>query len=123
MNTVLKTLLITGLLFIAVSASAWAGRIEDRQDKQLHRINHGASSGRLTKFETRELMLEQQDIKRQIQNARSDGIITCIERRQLKCVQDRASQHIRRLMFNRFVYRPNSFERGHAPTATQRRRS
>jgi hypothetical protein len=122
MNTLLKTLMVTGFLIIAVSGSAWAGWFEDRQDRQMHRINRGVSSGQLIKFETRELMREQQGIKRQIQIARSDGILTCIERRRLTYLQDKASSHIRRLMLNQLMYRANPFERGVAPTATQRNR-
>lgn len=123
MNAVLKTLLITGLLIIVANSSAWADRIEDRQARQLHRINRGASSGQLTKFETHELMHEQRAITRQIRIARADGILIPIERRRLKCLQDRAGRNIRRLKHNHLVYRPNRFEKGLAPAATQRRRT
>jgi hypothetical protein len=123
MNTAVKTLMITGLLTIAAAASAWACRIEDRQARQMHRINRGVSSGQLIKYETNKLMREQRVIKRKIQIARADGMLTHIEIRRLTYLQDRASRNIRRFMHNNLFYRSNRFERGLAPAATQRRKT
>ena len=123
MNSMIKILMITGLFTIVAIGSAWAGRIEDRQARQMHLINRGASSGRLTKFETRELMREQRMIARQIRIARADSILTPVEHRRLTCLQDRAGLNIRRLKHNHLVYRPNRFEKGLAPAAAQHRRS
>ncbi len=123
MNSMIKILMITGLFTITAIGSAWAGWLEDRQARQMHLISRGASSGSLTKFETRELMREQRMIARQIRIARADSILTSVEHRRLACLQDRAGQHIRRLKHNHLVYRPNRFEKGVAPAAAQRRRS
>lgn len=120
MNAVIKTLMITALFAIVATGSAWAGRIEARQARQMQRINWGVSSGQLIKFETRELLREQRAITRRIRMARADGILTPIERRRLNWLQDRAGRNIRRLMHNHLVYRTNRIERRLAPAAAQR---
>ena len=123
MNAVIKILMISALFTIVAAGSVWADRIEARQARQLQRIDYGASSGQLIKFETRELMREQRAITHRIRMARADGILTHIERRRLKCLQDRAGRNIRRLMHNHLVYRTNRIERGLGPAVAQRRSS
>ena len=123
MKTAMTTLLMTGLLTLAWAGGAWAGRIEDRQAAQMQSIHNGLLSGRLTRFETRDLMRQQKSIQREIRRARYDGRLTRAERRHLYFLQYEAAQHIRRLKNNHIVSRPPSrFEKGVAPTGMPRGR-
>ncbi len=122
MKTAVTVLLMTSLLSLALAGSAWAGRIEDRQAAQMQSIHNGLTSGRLTRFETRDLIREQQTIRREIRRARADGRLTRAERRHLHFLQYQAAHHIRRLKNNQLVSRPSRFEKGVAPMGATRGR-
>lgn len=55
--------------------TAFAQRIDARQDRQMERIEAGRRAGRLTRPEVRMLMQEQRDIRRMDRRIRADGRI------------------------------------------------
>ena len=123
MKTALYAIVITGILTISGVGSAWAKQLEDRLAMQHRRISHGVSSGLLIKSEARELRLEHRMIRDRFKIARSDGVLTHIERRHLKFLLDRASRNICRLKQNQLIYRPNPYEKAQRTSTMQRGRT
>jgi hypothetical protein len=81
-------------LALAMPAEA---RINQRQDRQQHRIVDGVQSGSLNKRETVRLTREQLSIARYEARSRADGPgLTPTERLRIEQKQDRASRHIYR---------------------------
>lgn len=70
-------------------------QINERQDRQMDRIQAGMRSGSLTRYEFRELMQEQRQIRAMEQHAKADGIIDPHEYQRLDRALDRASRSIR----------------------------
>lgn len=68
--------------------------VNERQHRQMHRIQEGAASGDLTRGETRRLVDEQRAIRREESAFRSDGVLTPREREHLHRDLDRSSNHI-----------------------------
>lgn len=93
----IRTVLIAAAL-AAVAAPAFAhGRVNDRQHRQVDRIEQGVASGSLTARETARLSAQQASIARQEARMRADGPgLTRHERRTLEQRQDAASRDIRR---------------------------
>ncbi len=93
----IRTVLIAAAL-AAVAAPAFAqGRINDRQHRQIDRIQHGVQSGALTARETARVSAQQASIARQEARMRADGPgLTAHERLVLEQRQDAASRDIRR---------------------------
>lgn len=102
----LKTI-VFGALFAALSVSSMAMSggdhraertpgIDARQAEQAARIDAALHEGRLSRKEFRSLQREQTAIRRFEAQAKSDGIVTRSERRELQQMLDRASRHIRR---------------------------
>jgi len=69
--------------------------VNERQHNQMDRIREGAASGELTRGETRRLVGEQREIRREESAYRSDGVLTGRERADLHRDLDRSSNHIR----------------------------
>jgi hypothetical protein len=93
----IRTVLVAAAL-AGVAAPAFAhGRINDRQHRQIDRIEQGARSGALTARETARLSAQQASIARQEARMRADGPgLTAQERLVLEQRQDAASRDIRR---------------------------
>lgn len=70
-------------------------QIDDRQDRQMDRIRTGMQEGRLTRYEFRELMHEQHQIRAMERHFRADGIIDPREYSRLDRALDQASRSIR----------------------------
>ncbi len=97
--------LVFGALIAAASAGAMARPMEHghdatddidaRQARQAARIDTALHEGRLSRREFRSLQREQAAIRRFEAQAKSDGIVTRQERRELQQMLDRASQRIR----------------------------
>ncbi len=73
-------LLLSGMLVIGQSTF----NIDQIQKKQSKRISQGVKSGELTTRESHELIREQKLIQLQKRMAKSDGIITKLERARIK---------------------------------------
>lgn len=70
-------------------------RINARQDQQMERIQAGMHSGNLTRFEFRELMHEQHEIRAMERYFRADGVIDAHEFQRLDRALDIASHNIK----------------------------
>jgi tellurite resistance protein len=73
---------------------------EARLSNQARRIQNGITSGALSARETQLLGFEQQLIQGAACQARADGLVDPLERRQLSCLQDAASRDIYALKHN-----------------------
>lgn len=75
---------------------AYSQQINARQDRQMERIQSGMHEGRLSRFEFRELMHEQREIRAMERHFRADdGIIDAREFQRLDRALDVASRNIR----------------------------
>lgn len=112
MNKTLGMLLLGGLGLAAGGAQAnwehddyghdayrqsrmFGQQIDARQERQMARIRTGMHEGRLTRFELRELMHEQHEIRAMERHFRADGILDAHEFRRLERALDTASRNIR----------------------------
>ena len=91
-------------LGIAATAPAFAhethGPIDQRQDRQAQRLEHGIDSGSLTRGEARRLWQQQQRLRALERRFRADGYLDQRERRILQAQLDRVSDAIYRLKHN-----------------------
>jgi len=71
-------------------------RVDQREANQEKRIEQGVASGQLAPRETQRLERREQRIEKAETHAKSDGVVTAKERRQLGNMQDHASRDIRR---------------------------
>jgi hypothetical protein len=78
-----------------VTVPAMADRIDNRQARQMERIDHGVRNGTLTRFEAIKLRKQQRDIARLERKFERDGRLTRNERATLTKLQNRASRMIR----------------------------
>src|SRR5262245_32257966 len=65
-----------------------------RAHNQDHRIDNGVQSGELTRREARGLRQDQREIKAEMREARSDGVVTKSERQEIREMQNGASKDI-----------------------------
>jgi hypothetical protein len=83
------------MLMLAAPAIASANSIDDRQDRQANRIEHGRETGQITWTEGLKLRAEQNRIKRTEANLKSDdGYLSRSDRAKLNKMQNAASSHI-----------------------------
>lgn len=108
----ISTALVAGLLFSATSAMAapHRGGHAGVNTYQLERsIDAGVRSGKLVKWEERQLRSELYRLKRAVKNANRDRRVTRFERSSLERKEASLKYHISKLMNNREVAR--SFHR------------
>jgi hypothetical protein len=89
-----KIILATATALIATTAAASAASVNDRQEYQAKRIEQGRQSGNITWTEGLKLRAEQKRIANKEAQFKSDGYLTKSERRQLRYMQNDASEHI-----------------------------
>ncbi|MEP7256362.1 MAG: hypothetical protein ABI666_11350 [Ferruginibacter sp.] len=94
----LKLLAATVIMLALVSNTAEA---QARQPVQRHRIREGVRSGELTRAETRNLALQERGTRRDIRRAKSDGVITRRERKEIRRDKKHNSRAIYRKKHNR----------------------
>jgi len=99
----IQTLIATALLITAGASFAQAPapspapatpRVDQRQANQQQRIDQGVASGQLAPRQAAGLQQEQKHIAMREARAKSDGVVTQHERRQLHKAQNKASRHI-----------------------------
>lgn len=78
-----------------MQSEKFSQQVNARQDRQMDRIKDGMRNGALTRFEFRDLMQEQREIRAMEQHFRADGIIDAREFQRLDRALDVASQKIR----------------------------
>jgi uncharacterized membrane protein YebE (DUF533 family) len=84
-------------------------QINERQDRQMDRIQQGMRAGNLTRFEFHELMQEQHRIRAMEQHFRADGMIDAHEFQRMDRALDVASLNIKLEKHDRqerFAYNP-----------------
>ncbi|GAB2838996.1 hypothetical protein [Ferruginibacter profundus] len=94
--TVLTAAIVLGAIFNNADAQA----IKQRAQNQHHRIKQGVKSGELTKKETVNLAKDQKEIRNEVKDAKSDGVVTKDERKEIKQDQRQASRKIYRKKHN-----------------------
>jgi len=81
--------------YLQQQSRAYGQEVNTRQDRQAARIEAAMRAGHLTRFEFRELMHEQHQIRAMEQHFRADGRIDAREFQRLDRALDSASQNIR----------------------------
>jgi hypothetical protein len=90
------TLALAALCTLATAMPAEA-RVNQRQDRQQHRIVSGINKGSLTVRETAGLARQQASIRKYERRSRADGNgLSLVERARIEHRQDRASRNIYR---------------------------
>ncbi len=94
-----RSLIALGLAataFCASAQTAFEQRVNNRQQRQQQRIDHGIASGQLNAAEARRLERQQAGVARMESRFEADGNLTRREAFRLEQRQDRASRHIAR---------------------------
>lgn len=81
-------------------AERQARRVDQRQERQAERIDHGVASGQLTRREAQRLNHQQRHIANMETRIEGDGRVTGKEALRLEHAQDRASRNIHRKKHN-----------------------
>jgi hypothetical protein len=89
-----KIVLAAAAALVATTGIASAASINDRQYHQGKRIEQGRQTGKITWTEGVKLRAEQRRIANLEALYRSDGYLSPSERRQLRAMQNNASEHI-----------------------------
>jgi hypothetical protein len=92
--------LIAGISFILVNITSVNAQATHRAVNQHQRIKQGVQSGELTKSESRNLVKQEKEIRQDKIEAKSDGVITGSERREIRRDQNQASRSIYRKKHN-----------------------
>ncbi|MCX6169681.1 MAG: hypothetical protein NTX65_10080 [Ignavibacteriales bacterium] len=100
MKKVKMFLLLTAMVALVVQAQTATPKINQKQKEQQVRIKQGVKTGELTTKETRKLEKQQLKIRHDKKIAKSDGVVTKQERRQLLNEQQRAGKNILRKKHN-----------------------
>lgn len=82
MNTILKSMILAAGAMAVTAGTASAGTpvVNKRQNAQAHSIYNGVANGRLTFNETKRLVHGQKRVRRIEARAKSDGVVTPLER-------------------------------------------
>ncbi len=89
-----RSTVVAFTLLAAMTTSAFADKIDQRQAQEAARIQHGARSGELNLRETIALKAEQMRIAAMERRAKADGVVTHREAKAIDRAQDAASKHI-----------------------------
>lgn len=81
---------------MVLSVNAQTPGVNQRQENQRERIQHGVASGELTRRETAHAVQDQRHIRRAERRAKADGEVTGGERARLHHKQNKASRELRR---------------------------
>jgi hypothetical protein len=68
--------------------------IDQREQNQKRRIKRGVKSGELTKHETKKLLKEEKEIRKDEKEAKADGTVTKEERKEIRREEKKASKDI-----------------------------
>jgi len=86
--------IIAALSFVILAATAQA-----QSDK--NRIKQGVKNGELTKNETKTLIHQQKEIHQEVKEAKQDGVITPVERKEIIQDKRKADRNIYRKKHNK----------------------
>jgi hypothetical protein len=92
----MKTIILASLVLAVTSASSFAATpwINARQSIQSHRIYNGIVSGRITYPESQKLLQGQNHVQNLENQAKSDGVVTPLERARIHTAQTVQSARI-----------------------------
>jgi len=88
--------LAAALAIVAAPALADTPVLDQRQERQMERIQQGWQSGELTRREAAGLARGQQQVRRMEHRAKADGTVTSRERARLQQQANVQSRHIHR---------------------------
>ncbi|MBC7887932.1 MAG: hypothetical protein H7Z13_08575 [Ferruginibacter sp.] len=97
MNT--KFLFATAII-CALGFSNAEAQVRKTAKHQHTRIKQGVKSGELTKAETKNLVHDQKEIRQDVRIAKSDGVVTGVEKKEIRQDQRQASRKIYRKKHN-----------------------
>ena len=93
-------ILVTMVMALIWCTSAWADRLNIRDDRQTQRVRQGIRSGEITRPEVRRLKNEHRHIDRTYRMAMVNGHLNWRERQRLRKMQDHSSRDIYRAKHN-----------------------
>lgn len=96
----MKTKILFSALLLALAISNADAQTVARQRHQRQRIKQGVRSGELTKAETVNLVNGQREIRQEKKEARADGVVTPVERKEIRQDQRKESRKIFRKKHN-----------------------
>ncbi len=105
--------LALSLALISMAPLAFAGEVQNREERQQDRIDQGIQSGQLTSKESANLEKREDKLEADRQAALADGKITPKERRKLNHEENRDSRKIYRKKHNKRTAKPEA-----SPTTT-----
>lgn len=104
MKASILTAMMAAAFIFAISSPAWAqDPFQHVQKKQIKRIAKGVENGEITNKEHFKLTQEQNRIRGARRQAMADGRLSPGERRHLRQMQEKASEHIYKAKHNRRV--------------------
>lgn len=96
----MKAKILFSVLLLALAVSSADAQTVARQKRQHQRIKQGVKSGELTRAEAVNLRNGQQEIRQEKQEARADGVVTPVERKDIRQDQRKESRKIFRKKHN-----------------------
>ncbi len=93
-------LIATAFVLGAFFSTANAQTVKEKAQNQHQRIKQGVKSGELTKSETKNLVNGQKEVRQDVKSAKSDGVVTKDERKDIKQEQRQQSRKIFRKKHN-----------------------
>ena len=93
--------LFAAAIICALGISAANAQVKKTAKHQHTRIKQGVKSGELTKSETKNLVRDQKEIRQDVKSAKSDGIVTGAEKKEIRKDQRQASREIHRKKHNK----------------------
>lgn len=94
------TFLLAATIVLSFGINAANAQARCHSNQQHAQIRQGIRSGELTKREARNLVTDQRNIHREIKSAKSDGIVTPFERKDIRQDRNQAGREIYRKKHN-----------------------
>lgn len=86
--------------FLFAFSFAGSAQVKQRAVNQHHRIRQGVRSGEITAGERARIANKEKEVRQDVKDAKSDGVVTGQERREIRRDQNRASRTIYRTKHN-----------------------
>ena len=93
--------LFASFIICALGISSANAQIRKTAKHQHSRIRQGVKSGELTKAETKNVVKDQKEIRKEVKDAKADGAVTGEEKKEIRQDQNQASRKIFRKKHNK----------------------
>ena len=93
--------LFVSFIICALGISSANAQIRKTAKHQQARIRQGVKSGELTKAETKNVVKDQKEIRKEVKDAKADGVVTGEEKKEIRQDQNQASRKIFRKKHNK----------------------